>query len=289
MHAQNLTTAAEANLLMLSRGLARPPSSASAMRSVDDKGLQHAILQNDPHQALAVQTPASRWSRRASIIFAKTGISEPDLFFHKLDNCRILEKQMLELKKAAELKLADMKDKQHTEDHDLYEDEAGRGPARSDASIASSSGGLTGAEEAEGTLELQVRAYKHAQEKAAVAMLAEQQASEGLKHIAELLGYQGTEGHATPVHEVIRHIEVVLAEIKNAAAAGAAEVAGASEVHAASSPYPPSDMLQRALASFQHFKSMDTPRRLSLEHSKALDQAAITFTLTPTTPIPEKA
>lgn len=271
---------------MLSRGLARPPSTTSALRGLDEKDLPHAMLRNDHHQPLAVQTPASRWLHRASAIFAKTGISEPDLFFQKLDNCRLLEKQMMELKNTAELKLADMKDKQHQVERDLYDDEAGRGTSRSDASITGSSGvgGTTSAEEPDSTLELQVRAYKHAQERAAVAMLTEQRAREGLKHIAELLGHQEREGKDTPVREMMRHIEVVLAELTQRQQA---QQAG-SEMDAVTSRYPPSDVLQRALTFFQQFKSVDIPRRNSFEPNKTLGQAAITFTVNTTAPIPEK-
>jgi len=286
--AQNLTTAAEANLLMLSRGLARPPSSTSALRGLDDKGLQHAMLRNDHQQPLAMQTPASRWLHRASAIFAKTGISEPDLFFHKLDNCRLLEKQMTELKKTAELKLADMKDKQQKVERDLYDDEAGRGTSRSDASITGSSGvgGTTSAEEPDSTLELQVKAYKHAQEKAAVAMLTEQRVREGLKHIAELLGHQEQKGEGTPVNEMMRHIETVLAELTQRQQAQQQQDASATDV--VTSRYPPSEKLQHALVSFQQFKSVDILRRNSFEPNKTLGQAAITFTVNTSPQIPGK-
>jgi hypothetical protein len=292
--AQNLTTAAEANLLMLSRGLARPPSSTSALRGLDDKGLQHAMVRNDHQQPPAAQTPASRWLHRASTIFAKTGISEPDLFFHKLENCRLLKKQMTELKKTAELKLADMKDKQHKAERDLYDEEGVRGSSRSDASITGSSGvgGTTSAEEPDSSLELQVRAYKHAQEKAAVAMLTEQRAREGIKHIAEVLGHQEQEGEGPLVDEMMRHIEAVLAELtqrQQGQQQGEQQgEQGASEMDAVTSRYPPSEKLQRALASFQQFKSLDIPRRNSFEPNKSTDQAAITFTINITAPIPEK-
>lgn len=275
---------------MLSRGLARPPSSTSALRGLDDKGLQHAMLRNDHQQPSAAQTPASRWLHRASAIFAKTGISEPDLFFHKLENCRLLEKQMTELKKTAELKLADMKDKQHKAERDLYDEDGVRGTSRSDASITGSSGvgGTTGAEEPDSTLELQVRAYKYAQEKAAVAMLTEQRAIEGIKHIAELLGHPEQEGEGPLVDEMMRHIEAVLAELTQRQQVQQQGQQGASEMDAIMSRYPPSEKLQRALASFQQFKSLDIPRRNSFEPNKTADQAAITFTINTTAAIPEK-
>jgi len=275
---------------MLSRGLARPPSSTSALRGLDDKGIQHAMLWNDHQQPLAMQTPASRWLHRASAIFAKTGISEPDLFFHKLDNCRLLEKQMTELKKTAELKLADMKDKQQKVERDLYDDEAGRVTSRSDASITGSSGvgGMTSAEEPDSTLELQVKAYKHAQEKAAVAMLTEQRVREGLKHIAELLGHQEQKGEGTSVDEMMRHIETVLAELTQRQLAQQQWQQDASATDVVTSRYPPSEKLQHALASFQQFKSVDILRRNSFEPNKTLDQAAITFTVNTSPQIPGK-
>lgn len=268
---------------MLSRGLTRTPSSTSGSRGLDDKGLSHAMPRNDYQQPLAEQFPASRWLHRASIILAKTGISEPDLFFHKLDNCRLLEKQMTELKKTAELKLADMKDKQKKGERDLYEDETGRGTSRSNASITGNAGvgGTTSAGEHDSTLELHVRAYKHTQEKAAVAMLVEQRAREGLKHIAGLLGHQEQEGEDSPVNEMMRHIEAVLVELTQRQQAQQHGQQGTSEIDAVTSHSPPSEKLQHALASFQQFKSQGISRRNSFEPIKGLD----CFT---TVPIPEK-
>ena len=197
----NLSVAAEANLRMLSRGLA--PSHGSSATS-------NGLGQEKPHHRLAASPSivtegnkrggdvvvSSELSRFISVIYTRSAISDPELFFQKAINCDVLGKQLLEMKRTAERKLADMKAKQSEVESDLYYSTntnvvSAAGSAAGEGHGVKGGGEVVIVEEVECLKEQARKAYvtfKHLQEKAVSAMLIEQRARAGLHHVAELMG-----------------------------------------------------------------------------------------------------
>jgi hypothetical protein len=143
---------------------------------------------------------AISWQEKWHIITSRTGITDPDIFFQRLNNGGVLEDQINNLKRQSEARLNALKNESMDMEAELEE-------VRAEASILG--GQSREIYEKHKELASVQQTIRRAKEKAESAELLQQQVIAGLNHINELLGVNHTDREANII-DTIRDIEGVL-------------------------------------------------------------------------------
>jgi len=157
------------------------------------------------------------WDHRVQVINDKTGISDPQVFFEKFTNRDVLEKQMEEMKTAAEARLAELKKGHGAAETELEEVRYGafamNGSSRElrdkDSELAESSQRLKRAKERFESMQGLLHAV-----------------TAGSQHIGEIVGIQKTKGQQQSTQETLELLEQLLTELLDEEEDGGAGGAG---------------------------------------------------------------
>ena len=142
----------------------------------------------------------SRWESTWQIITSRTGITEPDIFFERLNNGGVLEAQIKQLRKNSDAKLSALKNEVGMVEGELEE-------VRYEASFVGGQSRDTYQKHKElATVQQKLRRIKERTER---TEQGQQQVVAGLHHIAEMLGLPERDRNASIV-DVMRDIETVL-------------------------------------------------------------------------------
>lgn len=143
---------------------------------------------------------AVSWQEKWQIITSRTGITDPEIFFQRLNNGGVLEDQINNLKRQSEARLNSLKNESMSMEAEMEE-------VRAEASILG--GQSREIYEKHKELAAVQQTIRRAKEKAESAELLQQQVIAGLNHINELLGVTHTDREANII-DTIRDIEGVL-------------------------------------------------------------------------------
>lgn len=142
----------------------------------------------------------SNWDNTWQIITSRTGITEPDIFFERLNNGGVLEAQIKQLRKNSDAKLSALKNEVGVVEGELEE-------VRYEASFVGGQSRDTYQKHKElATVQQKLRRIK---ERTESTEQGQQQVVAGLHHISEMLGIPERDENASIV-DIIRDIEAVL-------------------------------------------------------------------------------
>lgn len=154
------------------------------------------------------------WLHKASIIFSKTGISEPHLFFKKLENSLLLDNHLNDLKAQSEKKLMSLEIEGTQLKRNLKGIERGSlGLNMMNSKLLDAHKSTLKETDCNAALEPYKRDYRFIHEKVAESIMKGDQAKEGLEHLAELLGIVERE-EKWEIEDISVHIQMKLEEIK---------------------------------------------------------------------------
>lgn len=143
---------------------------------------------------------SSSWANTWQIITSRTGITEPDIFFDRMNNGGNLENQIKQLRKNSDAKLTALKNEVGIVEAELEE-------VRYEASFVGGQSRDTYQKHKElATVQQKLRRIK---ERTESTEQAQQQVVAGLNHISEMLGIPERDQNA-PIVDIIRDIETVL-------------------------------------------------------------------------------
>jgi len=145
----------------------------------------------------AIQNQEQTWDDIWSIICSRTGISEPEIFFQRINNGKILEEQINSIKRASEGRLEFLRKELVTVESELEE-------SRYDASI---SGGQSTKEQQKELTDKQF-ALRHIKERTEAAEQLQQNVIGGLVHLGEMLGVPAREEESS-IADLQRDIETL--------------------------------------------------------------------------------
>lgn len=145
------------------------------------------------------QSRADNWTQVWSIISQRTGITDPDIFFHRLKNSGTLEDQMSGLKKSSEGRLNALKTEAMEMELEMEE-------TRNEASFA---GGQSGASQKQKDLAGMQQDLRRQKERTESSEHLQQRVVAGLNHICELLNIP-LRGEDAAVVDILKDIDQVL-------------------------------------------------------------------------------
>jgi hypothetical protein len=193
-HIQN-QTAADAKALT-NRSNVR----SSSQNSVQGENTSFDRIDNNIAMENNVDGSRNSWENTWQIITSRTGITEPDIFFERLNNGGVLEGQIKQLRKNSDSKLSALKNEVGLVECELEE-------VRYEASFVGGQSRDTYQKHKElATVQQKLRRIK---ERTESAEQGHQQVIAGLHHISEMLGVPERDRNASIV-DVIRDIETVL-------------------------------------------------------------------------------
>lgn len=193
-HIQN-QTAADAKALT-NRSNVR----SSTQNSVQGENTSFDRIDNNIAMENNVDGSRSSWENTWQIITSRTGITEPDIFFERLNNGGVLEGQIKQLRKNSDAKLSALKNEVGLVECELEE-------VRYEASFVGGQSRDTYQKHKElATVQQKLRRIK---ERTESTEQGHQQVIAGLHHISEMLGVPERDRNASIV-DVIRDIETVL-------------------------------------------------------------------------------
>lgn len=164
------------------------------------KHSHHKGLGNESKDPAPVVLRGQSWAEMWATITSRTGITEPEIFFSRLENRSHLEEQINTLRKAAEQRLESLK-------KEVVETEAELEEVRYEASFA---GGLSFKDQ-EKELAIKTQELHHTKDRSKASQLLVQEVNGGLAHIAEILGIQIEEDLGGI--DILREIEAVLDQL----------------------------------------------------------------------------
>lgn len=154
------------------------------------------------------------WLHKASIIFSKTGISEPHLFFKKLENSLLLDDHLNNFKEQSEMKLMSLKIEGTQLKRNLEGiDRGSLGLNMMNSKLLDAHKSMLKETDSNAALELSKHDYRFIHEKVAESIIKGDQAKEGLEHLAELLRIIKRE-EKWEIEDIFAHIQMKLEEIK---------------------------------------------------------------------------
>merc|ERR1711939_996929 len=157
-------------------------------------------VEGDPTNRLELESGSNSWDRMWRVISNRTGITDPDIFFQRLNNGGVLEEQMMSLKKSSESRLNALKNEVQIVEAELEE-------VRYEASFVGGVSRDTYQKHKElATVQQKLRRVK---ERTEGSEQLQQEVISGLNHISEILGVPEREENA-PIGDLIRDIETVL-------------------------------------------------------------------------------
>lgn len=154
------------------------------------------------------------WLHKASIIFSKTGISEPHLFFKKLENSLLLDDHLNNFKEQSEMKLMSLKIEGTQLKRNLEGiDRGSLGLNMMNSKLLDAHKSMLKETDSNAALEPSKHDYRFIHEKVAESIIKGDQAKEGLEHLAELLRIIKRE-EKWEIEDIFAHIQMKLEEIK---------------------------------------------------------------------------
>lgn len=145
-------------------------------------------------------TTSNGWDHMWQVISSRTGITDPDIFFQRLNNGGALEEQITSLKKGSEAKLSALKEEVQKIEKELEE-------VRNEASFVGTQSRDTYQKHKE--LASTQQSLRRVKERTESAEQLQQQVVSGLSHISDMLGVPERDDNAS-VHDIIKDIETVL-------------------------------------------------------------------------------
>lgn len=177
----------------------------SASSSGPDKGIGLLGVDKDADQSTVAQQQerTQSWEETWSIISSRTGITEPEAFFQRMNNSSALEQQIKQIRKASEGRLEMLKKEVVTVEMELEE-------VRYEASFA----GVQSSKEHKKQLAEKQSKLRQIKEKTEAMEQLEQRAVAGLAHVSDILFIPKSEEDAA-VNNLVREIEAVLDTLIN--------------------------------------------------------------------------
>ena len=154
---------------------------------------------NDKNNSISNSQLNQSWDDIWTIINVRTGISDPDIFFHRINNGKLLEEQINILKKQSENRLELLKKELLIIEIELEE-------TRYDASVTLNGHSLK--EQQKDLIEKQYN-VRHIRERTETSELLHQRVITGLVHLGEMLGIQPREDDSSII-DLQHDIEAVL-------------------------------------------------------------------------------
>lgn len=201
------------------------------------------------------------WETWQTLIHQRTGISDPAVFFDKFENQGNLEKQMTEMRQAADIRLRQLKEEEVIVEQALEQ-------SRYSAQAA----GLNSGEvrKLQEILSSKQSLYKHKKERTDAAEKLGQTSLSGLKHVCDILGMPEVDKE-TVISEIIRsmmqYLDVLIEEKDNNTRNTEEENQIATRGPVMATPQAPE--LVKALAQYETPKSMVAHRL----HGRIMDDA----------------
>lgn len=155
----------------------------------------------EEEQLLLTQTQQN-WQDTWAVISARTGITEPEIFFQRLNNGSGLEEQINTLKKASESRVEFLKNEFSTVEAELEK-------VRYEASFA----GVESSQEKKKELADRQSQLRHIKERSESAQQLVQNVTSGLLHIADSLGISPP-AEVDRVGDLLRDIEALVESLK---------------------------------------------------------------------------
>ena len=177
----------------------------------------------------AVREQLELWDHRVAVINDKTGISDPQQFFEKFTNRDVLEKQMEEMKKVAEARLAELKKGAAAAESELEEVRYG---------AFAMNGSSRELRDKDGELAESSQRLKRAKERFESMQSLLHGVTAGAQHIGEIVGIQKTKGQQQSTQETLELLEQLLTELldEEEDGAGGGGGAGGAGAKGAASP-----------------------------------------------------
>jgi hypothetical protein len=172
-------------------------TTAHGNRRGSSMGKNHGDAKQSSGFQLSKNQPKS-WEETWSIISMRTGITEPEIFFHRFNNGKMLEDQMNYLKKQSDNRVEMLK-------REVLNVEAELEETRYAASFV---GGQSIKEQQKMLMDKQFVA-RHYKERAEATEQLQQKVVTGLVHLGEMLGIQPRDDDS-PITDLQRDIEAVL-------------------------------------------------------------------------------